>query len=151
MIGVALAMFYFEHGGAKRTQPLPLSDATVKYGRIIALIVLSVTAFGTYTSHVAGIHILHCAWGVLRGSLYFMFTDLAWSLSMAFLILLGLFHRGGLFTRVLALDVFTPLGRLVYTVYLTHFVFILTVMQGINRHLDWSVQHSHDYCHHPYY
>ncbi len=137
MVGVALAFFYTEHGGSKHTQPIPLSETTIKYGRMVAYFMLVFNAFGTYSSRTAGIHFYACTWSEVWDHLYFVCSDLLWSLAIGFLMLLGLFNRGGVFTRFLASAVFTPLGRLVYTAYLVHFVFLFTLYAGANVKSDW--------------
>ena len=141
LIGLGLAFFYSEKGGAKRAPRLHVSSTIIRLGWIITSVLLGLTMFGTYGEQVVGgVNAGDCKWNHAQTMLWLVGSNLAFSCAIAFIIWAGLFGYGGWLTRFLANDFFCPWSRLVYGAYLVHLIIISAMWGSSNRPQDWFVR-----------
>ncbi|XP_050052503.3 nose resistant to fluoxetine protein 6-like [Dermacentor andersoni] len=66
------------------------------------------------------------------------FDRVLWSIFLSWFILACATGRGGFVARVLSSDVFVPLGKLSFGVYLIHYPFIMVMLHTTRERLLWS-------------
>ena len=139
LIGIGLAYFYSEKGGAKNTQKLTLSKPFVALLWTLTALSLGFCVYGTYGMRKsAGADAGGCTWNNYQNFFYNVFSTLAWSFGICFIIFAGLFGYGGIVTKILANDLFCPLSRLVYCAYLVHPMLMYVLYFGGNKQPDWT-------------
>ncbi|KAK0407463.1 hypothetical protein QR680_019207 [Steinernema hermaphroditum] len=85
-------------------------------------------------------------WSVLARASYNNFSRLGWSLSLAFVVIACQKGFAGPIKNVMSLKIFTPLGRLTYCAYLTHY-FIVYVYLSMRRNPLHFVSVFENYVH----
>jgi len=121
LAGIALSFFYFEMGGAKNTRKIHISKPMyVALWSAVAL-VMGLCVWGSYGMWTpSGPNAGNCTWNASQNFMGMTFTSIAWSSCIVFIVFMGLFGHGGWVTKILALDAFCPVSRLVYAAYLVH-------------------------------
>ena len=138
MPGMLLAFYFYEKGGAKKTQTLNFNTKRVLIVGIICISVMMWSIYGSYGAYIdGGPSSGKCGWGFAANFLYMAFSNLTFTAGIVYIIFAGLFGYGGIITNLLAWDMFAPLGRLVYTTYLVHPVLMYSMYSGGNRKADW--------------
>jgi hypothetical protein len=143
MPGILLAFFFYEHGGAKKTQTLDIAVSRVYTAGVVCIALMLWSIYGSYGAYIdGGVDSGHCGWGWGMNFMYMAFINLFFTMGVTFVMFAGLFGYGGVITRLLAWDVFAPLGRLVYATYLIHVMLMYAVYSGGNRKADWWVVYT---------
>ncbi len=125
-------------GGSKKTVSPGWTKSQVTYLWVGASALLLFSAFGTYGMRALdGWNEGGCTWSSIHDTLYYTFVDLLWSCGICFVVYAGLFGYGGVCTRVLAWDMFSPISRLVYGVYLVHPIVMHLLWDSGNRLQNW--------------
>lgn len=138
LLGIALAYYYFEKGGAKNTQRVHVSKPVIALAWLVIAVIMGLSVFGSYgMKKDGGPNSSDCTWNQAQNYMSMIFNTTGWSVAICFIVWAGLFGYGGWVTDILASDIFCPLSRLVYGAYLVHPMLMYT--------LDYSSSHEIDF------
>jgi len=137
LVGIALAFMFTQWQTPSGHLP-PLPPFRLFTGYVLFFVFSFVAVFSTYFAFPADAILQVCNWSHAYDALYSVFRTSGWGVCVGFLVYASLSCQGGVLTRLLSANVWTPIARLTYGWYLVHPIWISQNFGSLERPLDYT-------------